>query len=492
MNSTFELSKSSRSEPEGATAIGDVDRDAQISVTVHLRDVELADRSTSPIDLFRRFAACHHLALRQDPTRRSICLEGNVSRLSQAFGTSMHLYSDGICKFRARSGPLSVPEELAPWTLAVLGLDERPIVRRPLFAAAARADSEGFWPPEITTLYGLSSELDAPGQCVGIIALGGSYDPDDLAIAAQSANRRLPLVVPCPVNGMTSLFGNNEYADQETTLDLQVVATLVPSARIAVYFAENKIASLVDAIRTAVSDDVNRPTVLSISWGSAEKFWADSDIDAVQSALSDASKRGITVVAAAGDSLATAGLLDEEAHVLFPASSPLVLACGGTQVSLDETGAIADEEVWHMGSIGTGGGISNKFSLPDFQRNASVPGSYKEGKIGRGVPDVSATASKNPGYRVIYKRESIALDGTSATAPLWASLIAMANSKRGGSLGAVHSFLYANSILCRQVNIGNNRLNEIGYDARPGWNPCTGLGVPNKNTVDRLASAPFS
>lgn len=491
MKSTFELPESSRPEPGGAMAIGDVDRDAQISVTVHLRGVELAE-SASPIDLFQRFATCHHLALKRDLSRRSIWLEGNVGQLSKAFGTSMHLYDDGICKFRARSGPLSIPEELAPWTLAVLGLDERPIVRRPLFAAVARADGEGLWPPEITTLYGLSSELDAPGQCVGIIALGGSYDPADLVAAAQGAKRRLPLVVPCPVSGKTNPFGNNEFADQETTLDLQVVATLVPSARIAVYFAENTIASLVDAIRAAVSDDVNRPTVLSISWGSAEKFWVDSDINAVQSAFADASKRGITVVAAAGDYLATAGLLDGEAHVLFPASSPLVLACGGTQLSLDETGAIADEEVWHVGSVGTGGGISNKFSLPDFQRTASVPGSYKEGKIGRGVPDVSATASKNPGYRVIYKRESIALDGTSAAAPLWASLIAMANSKRGGSLGTVHSFLYTNSILCRQVSIGNNRLNEIGYDARPGWNPCTGLGVPNKNTVDQLASVPFS
>ena len=65
----------------------------------------------------------------------------------------MRIYDDGERRFRARTGPLPIPEELAPWTLAVLGLDERPVVRRRrLTAAAAPGDGKGLWPAEVATV----------------------------------------------------------------------------------------------------------------------------------------------------------------------------------------------------------------------------------------------------------------------------------------------------------------------------------------------------
>ena len=117
----------------------------------------------------------------------------------------------------------------------------------------------------------------------------------------------------------------------------------------------------------------NRPTVLSISWGSAEKFWSQADLDSLQAAFAEAASKGITVVAAAGDSLATAGVPDRKAHVLFPASIPLVLACGGTQIALASEGSIANEEVWHDSRVGTGGGISDIFELPVIRKLPPFP-----------------------------------------------------------------------------------------------------------------------
>src|SRR3974390_1402933 len=70
----------------------------------------------------------------------------------------------------------------------------------------------------------------------------------------------------------------------------------------------------------------------------AEKFWTPSTQEAVQASLADAKKAQMTVVAAAGDGLATAGLADGGAHLLFPSSSPLVLACGGTGRSEERRG----------------------------------------------------------------------------------------------------------------------------------------------------------
>ncbi len=493
MKSTFELPGSSRPEPVGARAVRDASRDTKVSVTVHLQEPEPTVPSPVMIDLFGRFASTNQLSMEFDSNRRCILMGGDLERMSKAFVTSLRIYSDGVYSFRARSGPLYIPAELAPWTFAVLGLDERPMIMRPnLSELTGPADGEGLWPTDVAALYGVKDGLDAAAQCVGIIALGGGYLPDDLKRAAQGPTHKVPLVVDCPVNGTTNLFGGGLLADQEIALDIQVVAALVPSARIAVYFSANNINSFVSAIRQAIADDVNRPRVLSISWGSAEKFWAESDRNIVQSAFADAKKKGITIVAAAGDSLATAGLLDGKAHVLFPASSPLVLACGGTQITLNKSGAIADEAVWNVGTAGTGGGISDIFEIPDYQQNAAIPVSDNDGKVRRGVPDISAAAAESPGYRIVLNGAPMVLPGTSCVAPLWAALIAMANAKRGLPLGFIHAHLYANRTMCRQVIEGNNQMNGKGYFAGPGWNACTGLGVPNGSTVDQLASIPTS
>jgi kumamolisin len=341
------------------------------------------------------------------------------------------------------------------------------------------APAPGMWPASIAKLYGLTIDGDGAGQCVGIIALGGGYLPSDLESAATQAGRSLPQVFDHSVNGATNNFGGGTVNDEEIALDIQVVAALAPAARIVVYFADNSQAGLANAIQEAVFDEVNRPTVLSVSWGSAEKFWSPNSFDIAQAALAEASKRNITVAAAAGDYLATGGLTDKKAHVAYPASSPLVLGCGGTNMVLSADNAtIENEFVWNDGRSGTGGGISDSFPVPDYQRTFQLPPSVNDGGKRRGVPDVAAASSGTPGYRIILNGGPLSKSGTSAATPLWAALVALANATRGQPLGMINSYLYANPWLCRQVIAGSNRIDGIGYDAGPGWNACTGLGVP--------------
>jgi len=353
------------------------------------------------------------------------------------------------------------------------------------------SDTSGMLPTEVASLYGITEQMDAKGQCVGILALAGGYLPSDLSAATADMGRQLPLVIDYGVNGAANNFGGGELADAELALDLQIIAGLVPSARIVVYFGANNVQQLAQLIHQAVNDDVNRPKVLSISWGSAERFWSDSIRNDVNSALADASRAKVTVVAAAGDQLATDGLLDGDAHVLFPASSPYVLSCGGTQIELASDGTtLLDEKVWNDGFTGTGGGISDVFDVPPYQQNVALPRSVNDGGLRRGVPDVSAAAGQTPGYRIILNGKPIVKDGTSAAAPVWASLIAMANARRGQPIGLVQPILYGNPLLCRSILKGNNRVDGVGYDAGPGWNPCTGMGVPNgMDTVDALVAA---
>lgn len=344
------------------------------------------------------------------------------------------------------------------------------------------AGGAGLWPDAVARLYGIPADRDGAGQAIGVIAMRGGYLGSDLAAAAAAANRPPTLVVDQSVGGVANDFGANADADEELALDLQVLAGIIPAARIVVYFADNTTDSLAPAIRQAVSDEINRPSVLSISWGSAETYWHDAARDAVQLALEEARDQRVTVVAAAGDELATAGVTndpDRRAHVVFPASNPLVLCCGGTSPELSENQMIiVRETIWNEGRIGSGGGISDVFPVPDYQAHLDLPPSVNDGGRRRGVPDVAAAASGTPGYRIVLNGAQMVKDGTSAATPLWAALVVLAIAGRGERIGHVNPFLYANPALFRPIVTGNNRVDDVGYDARPGWNACSGLGAP--------------
>ena len=346
----------------------------------------------------------------------------------------------------------------------------------------------GLWPTEIASLYGIPLDLDAAGECVGIVALGGGYMASDLAAAAAGMGRPVPQVVEVSVGGAGGQWQGGSAADEEIALDLQVIAGVAPGARIAIYFAGNHISNVAAAISAAIADNTNQPKVLAISWGSAERFWNAGVRDATEAALADAVQASMTVIVAAGDELASGGLLDGTANVFYPASSPHVLSCGGTRALLDQRG-LASEEAWNDGTAGTGGGISQIFPVPTFQSNVALPPSANGGGAGRGVPDVAGAAAGTPGYRIVLDGREIVKDGTSAVAPLWAALIALANAGRGSPVGFVNPTLYSDPSLFRVVTAGNNRVNGVGYDAGPGWNACTGLGTPKGAEIIAALSA---
>jgi kumamolisin len=186
---------------------------------------------------------------------------------------------------------------------------------------------------------------------------------------------------------------------------------------------------------------------------------------------------GVTVIAAAGDGGSADGANDGGNHADFPASSPHVLGCGGTTLDADpDTGSVTSETVWNNGTGGaTGGGVSTAFDRPQWQARAGVPGS------GRGVPDVAANADPRTGYQVRVDGTDSVIGGTSAVAPLWAALVARLAQATGRPLGLLAETLYAGTSAgvvppgFRDVTDGDNG----GYSAGPGWDACTGLGVPD-------------
>jgi kumamolisin len=200
--------------------------------------------------------------------------------------------------------------------------------------------------------------------------------------------------------------------------------------------------------------------------------------DALNAACQDASVMGVTVLAASGDNGASDGSTDGTPTVDFPAASPYVIGCGGTKLTISGVG-IGSEIVWNELSTNegaTGGGVSETFALPSYQKTANVP-KASNGFVGRGVPDVAGDADPSTGYSVVVDGQPEVIGGTSAVAPLWAGLLALVNQLLGTNVGYVNPLLYSTKVesTFHEITSGSNG----NYSAGPGWDPCTGLGSPN-------------
>jgi kumamolisin len=472
--------------------------------------------------------------------KRSIRLAGTVKDLTTAFEPKLKEARLAGRTIRTRTGGISVPPELARIVVAVLGFDNRPAAQ-PHFrfatepagkpsaksapaakratgaagAAPAKAGAKAtphnaadgsFTPPQIAKLYGFPPALKGSGQCIALIELndfdsndpsmrptGSGFTPADLKAYFKSLGLAAPKVTAIGVASDGSVGANmpgpDPNADGEVMLDIEVAAAVAPKAAIAVYFGLNTDNGILAAFNAALHDNVRRPSVISISWGSAEDFNTKQALDAFNQALQDAATLGVTVCCASGDDgssdIRKPADRDGHPHVDFPASSPFALACGGTRL-LGSGSSIASEVVWNQRNGGTGGGVSNAFARPAYQAKAKVPKSPKK-KTGRGVPDVAGNADPGTGYQVrLVGGKSSVIGGTSAVAPLWAGLIALLNQKLAAQgkppAGFINPLLYGlapDAGAFRDILSGNNDIEGLGkYSAAKGWDPCTGLGTP--------------
>lgn len=439
-------------------------------------------------DLVATFAEAHGLAvIERHPGRRLLKVAGSIAVLEEAFGTHLEMFDHPHGAFRGRSGELTAPAEVAEVVEAVLGLDQRPAATaKSVRLMTADAATAGNLPNAVTKLYGFpTTPKHGAGQCIAIIELGGGVSAADTKAAFKAMSLAPPKVIAVLVDHASNKPGADPDADGEVALDVQVAGAGAPGARLAVYFAPNTDQGFVDAITQAAHDDANRPGVMSISWGGPGSGWTQQAVTAMSSAFQDATQLGLSIFAASGDGLATDGQADGRAHVDFPASSPWVVACGGTRLGAD--GSTKEETVWNVDGAGTGGGVSDLFAVPSYQQTLKLPSSANgDGRLGRGVPDVAGDADPNTGYRVIVDGRAEVIGGTSAVAPLWAGLFALINERVGKSIGDPHAALYAHPKVFNDIRKGGNRSGGVGYDAIPGWDACTGLGTPKAQAVAAL------
>ncbi|HTX31701.1 MAG TPA: protease pro-enzyme activation domain-containing protein [Solirubrobacteraceae bacterium] len=399
----------------------------------------------------------------------------------------------------------------------------------PCQTAQAAAASQGAYTADqiaaayrFTSLY--ASGAEGQGQTVAIYELE-PYASSDIS-AFESCYGIAPSLNNVAVDGGA---GTGE-GEGEAALDIEQAMSLAPRANFLVYEGPNSDqdspgSGPFDTLTAIVSQD--RARVVSISWGECEQLQGSDNISAESNLFEEAAAQGQSVVSATGDEGAqdcngTNNIPDPEQAVDDPGSQPFVTGVGGTTMS--GFGPPPVEAVWNHGGSAAGafaeqggaggGGVSHAWSMPGYQSDAAkalhVIGTGSTGSTCannggwcREVPDVSADADPATGYIIYWNGQDQdptspegwqAIGGTSAAAPVWAALLADADSSsacHGSAIGFANPALYAAAGAgyandFNDITSGNNDYmgtNGGLYPAGAGYDMASGLGSPNAGNL---------
>jgi hypothetical protein len=387
------------------------------------------------------------------------------------FGTTRHSRSEPTAARLARR--TCVCERLETRNLlsgaGLAQLTAHPLVVGPFYPSQI-SHAYDFTPITLSKL-GSSTPVtgDGAGQTIAIVdAYNDPYVWTDLmGFDAQWGLKNPPSFRQVSqTGGSTSSIRTDSGWAMEIALDVEWAHAMAPQANI--LLVEAKSALLTDLLKAVdYASAYHGVSVVSMSWGSNE-FSTETTYD---SHFSPVTHPGVTFVAASGDSGAPAG---------WPAVSPNVLAVGGTSLVLNSSGQVSSESGWS----GSGGG----YSL--YEKQSSYQSTAVHSSV-RTTPDVAYNADPNSGY---YVFDSVPyygyagwweVGGTSAAAPQWAALVAIANQGQTlqgvGPLNNTIGDLYklaSTSGLFHDITAGNN-----GYPATAGYDLVTGLGSPDAGNL---------
>ncbi|MGI9185011.1 MAG: protease pro-enzyme activation domain-containing protein [Solirubrobacteraceae bacterium] len=390
-------------------------------------------------------------------------------------------------------------------------------------ARAAATAQHAYTADQIASAYGFSGAYQAGNRGAGTTVAMYELEPvsaGDLATYESCYGLQTALSY-VPVDGGAGVgVGSGEAA-----LDIENFIGLAPAANVIVYEGPNSNSGSpgsgpYDTFSAIINQD--RAQVVSVSWGECEAALGIADARAENTLFEQAAAQGQTIVAASGDSgsedcNAGGRLAQNQLAVDDPSSQPLVTGVGGT--TLSSLGPRPGESVWNDGGnvAGSllqpgagGGGISDLWTMPRGQLTARPglnvlaagatgaqcghPGGYC-----RQVPDVAADANPATGYVIYWNGSGAspgqtagwqAIGGTSGAAPVWAALVALADSSLpcagaplGGALPALYRSAgadYAGTF--NDVQSGNNDFAGTHggrFAAGARYDEATGLGSPN-------------
>ena len=427
------------------------------------------------------------------PQRTAIDARAPAAVVERLFGVRLIDYiGPGGRRFHSPAGTPSVPARLSRAVSGIGGLDGRYVPTADDVPANGLSPNDAAIAYDVRPLHQMG--IDGQGQTVAIISFG-TYQQSTLSAFDQ----RFGLPAQLPVEQVFANGATDSSADGqgEAELDLEIAHEIAPQARLLDYNAPFLDSSGVETLGSVIDKIVadGKATIVSDSYGVCELAEDSADLQRGESAIEAAEAHGITIFKSTGDAGAyecqRLKASDHRLSVEWPASSPGVVAVGGTALSVGVDGSYAGETAWQdtLSQQGGGGGLSAIYRLPSWQRAPGVQNGYSNGS--REVPDVSANADTASGWAVYQGGDFTQVGGTSAATPFWAAataLIAQYAQQHGVSrLGFIDPILYAIASSPQpyppfhDVTVGANRY----YPATPGWDFATGLGSPDVYNLAR-------
>ena len=458
----------------------------------------------------------------------SIGIGGSASKIGGTFSTSFRRYRlrSGREVFANTSAP-TVASNLAARVQGVFGLNTLPQAQpqgleqahatggqdTPSLDASTTADT----PCPSATSEGNADLAYTANQIASAYGLDNLYGQGDVGAGATVALYELEPFTSSDIKQYQKCYGTQAVITTtpvdggpinpqigEAALDIEDVIGLAPKAAINVYQGPNNSQGQFDTYQAMIADDTAQ--VISTSWGMCEQYLGQAAAGAENMLFEEAATQGQTIFAAAGDHGADDCQTGQNRAVDDPASQPFVTGVGGTSLELPLEGSPQSEVVWNdsPGGHATGGGVSMFWPQPNYQKPVALSQSSIKCFITmttacREVPDVSADADPDTGYVIFYDGEWLAYGGTSAAAPTWAALAALADvSSTCAAPGTTLGFKpigFANPALYQaaadgyasnfnDVTSGSNSFDGVtGYRAQSGYDMASGLGTPNAGAL---------
>jgi kumamolisin len=377
-----------------------------------------------------------------------------------------------------------LPPALAAVATGVSGLDNYHRAR----GYAVRAG--GLTPVDVVSYYNIKplrdSGLDGAGQT---ILLPEIDDLPNLADLEKFATKfGLPPFAPLLTVKRDPSWGTPEKPQGETVLDLEILHSVAPGAKLVVYLSAPDFGHGDRAFDQMVTDHLG--SIISESLGSCEPETPSGARNTYASVQDRAVALGMSHFVASGDNGAFTCGLDQSPAGSFPSTLPTVTAVGGTSVFESQQGVYYKEYAWGspIDQSGGGGGASQFYAAPTYQGNEKQSNGHGQ----RQVPDVAADADPSTGFHIIFGGKDGQAGGTSAATPLWAGTVALINQdlKQKGlrEVGFANPALYwmgenstkLNPRPFHDVAAGNN----LGFDAATGWDFATGWGSMDGSALD--------
>ncbi len=378
-------------------------------------------------------------------------------------------------------------------------------------------------PQQIRRAYGIQPLLDAgiTGKGYTIVIIDDYQSPSirsDLALFDKIfglPNPKLNIIAPQGLKPFDPTNGAAVSFSEEISLDVEWSHAVAPDATIDLVLGNppndtfrGQIQGFTDALNYATANNLGG--VYSLSVGAGETCYSAGQLQSLHQSFKRAQDNHSTVYVSSGDNGSAVAVCDKTGTpvavakgVNYPSSDPLVSGVGGTTLLASKSGKYIGETTWNESAVGggaTGGGFSRIFPRPSYQNGVSGIGAY------RGVPDVAYNADPLTGVPIVISLGNATLiapiGGTSAGAPQWAGITALAEQAVGKRVGFLNGTFYrilmskSYSQAFHDITTGNNAftfkdgsgktVTIPGYNAGNGWDPTTGVGTPKAAGLIKL------